>query len=138
MRAHELLTTEGRNDGGIDYENAVLKALSAAQVPGLEFQADTSAGFSSHGEGDIEASYNGNKFNIEVKANKNAQLGGTSVRVDPENNVYEIVSPEAIDEDAVPFYIQAAKNKADDAIAYVDFVSYFQTYYQSEDYTHLY
>lgn len=85
MRARELFTNEGRNDGGIEYENAVLKAMSAAQVPGLEFQADTSAGFSSHGEGDIEASYNGNKFNIEVKASINDQMGGGSVAFDGNN-----------------------------------------------------
>ena len=74
MRAYELLTTEGRNDGGLEYESAVLNAMSAAQVPGLEWQADTSAGYSSHGEGDIEATYNGNKFNIEVKASINDQM----------------------------------------------------------------
>jgi hypothetical protein len=82
MRARELFTAEGRNDGGLEYESEVLKAMAAAQVPGLEWQADTSAGFSSHGEGDIEATYNGNKFNIEVKASINDQMGGGSVAFD--------------------------------------------------------
>lgn len=85
MRAKELFTTEARNDGGLEYESAVLTAMSQAQVPGLEFQADTSAGFSSHGEGDIEASYNGSKFNIEVKASINDQMGGGSVAFDGNN-----------------------------------------------------
>lgn len=85
MRAKEFFTNEGRNDGGVDYENRVLKAMGAAAIPGLEFQGDTSAGFSSHGEGDIEASYNGNKFNIEVKASINDQMGGGSVAFDGKN-----------------------------------------------------
>lgn len=85
MRAKELFTIEGRNDGGLEYESAVLNAMSAAQVPGLEWQADTSAGYSSHGEGDIEATFNGNKFNIEVKASINDQMGGGSVAFDGNN-----------------------------------------------------
>ena len=72
MRAKELFTSEGRNDGGLEYEAAVLAAMSQAQVPGLKFKADTSAGFSNTGEGDIEANYNGQKFNIEVKASINS------------------------------------------------------------------
>lgn len=79
MRAKELFTSEGRNDGGLEYEAAVLAAMSQAQVPGLKFKADTSAGFSNTGEGDIEANYNGQKFNIEVKASINDQMGGGSV-----------------------------------------------------------
>lgn len=82
MKINELFANEGVNAGGIEYEKKVLAALSAANVAGLDFKADTSAGFSSHGEGDIEASYNGNKFNIEVKASINDQMGGGSVAFD--------------------------------------------------------
>ena len=85
MRAIEFFTNEGVNSGGLEYEAAVLTAMSQAQIPGLEFQGDTSAGFSSHGEGDIEATYNGSKFNIEVKASINDQMGGGSVAFDGNN-----------------------------------------------------
>jgi hypothetical protein len=128
MRVVEFINNieETVGAGGVEYENRVYAALQSAQVPGLDPGASGGAGYSNVGAGDIEATFNGNAFNIEVKANKNAQLGGTSVRVDPENNAYEIVTPDAIDADAIPFYIQAAKNKADDAVAYVDFVRTLQ------------
>jgi len=124
MRVVEFINTieETVGAGGVEYENRVYAALQSAQIPGLDLGTVGGAGYSRFGAGDIEATFNGNAFNIEVKANKNAQLGGTSVRVDPENNVYEVVTPDAIDSDALPFYIQAAQNKADDVIAYINFV----------------
>ena len=82
MKINELFAKEGVNTGGLDYESVVLTALSAAQIPGLEWKADTSAGFSSHGAGDIEAMYTGKTFNIEVKASINDQMGGGSVAFD--------------------------------------------------------
>lgn len=111
MRANELLTIEGRNDGGLAYENTVLQALAAAQVPGLEFKADTSAGFSNQGAGDVEATYNGRAFNIEIKSGAKDQMGGTSVRADFDRNIFEIVNSEAVDPAAVPYYKAAVESK---------------------------
>lgn len=122
MRAIELFTTEGRNDGGLEYESTVLKAMAAAQVPGLEWQVDTSAGFSNQGAGDIEAVYNGKAFNIEVKSGAKDQMGGTSVRCDFERDVYEIVNKEAVDPAAVPYYIEAAKSKKEAMAEWLQFI----------------
>jgi len=122
MRAYELLTTEGRNDGGLAYEAAVLNAMTQANVAGLEWQADTSAGFSNQGAGDIEAIYNGKAFNIEVKSGAKDQMGGTSVRCDFERDVYEIVNKEAVDPAAIPYYIEAAKSKKEAMVKWLQFI----------------
>tara|TARA_R110000868_G_scaffold4177_7_gene25984 strand:- start:3261 stop:4055 length:795 start_codon:yes stop_codon:yes gene_type:complete len=123
MRANELFTTEGRNDGGLQYENNVLKALAAAQVPGLEFKADTSAGFSNQGAGDVEATYNGKNFNIEIKSGAKDQMGGTSIRADFDKNVFEIVNIEAVDPAAVPYYTAAVESKRE---AFMDWKAFIQ------------
>ena len=123
MRANELFTTEGRNDGGLQYENTVLKALAAAQVPGLEFKADTSAGFSNQGAGDVEATYNGKNFNIEIKSGAKDQMGGTSIRADFDKNVFEIVNIEAVDPAAVPYYTAAVESKRE---AFMDWKAFIQ------------
>jgi len=115
MRANELFNLdEGRNDGGLAYEAAVLNAMSAAQVPGLEWQADTSAGFSNQGAGDIEAVYNGKAFNIEVKSGRKDQMGGTSIQANFDTGEYQIVDIESVDPAAIPFYIAAIKEKKED------------------------
>lgn len=125
MRAIELLTTEGRNDGGLAYEKSVLAALASAQVQGLEFEADTSAGFSNQGAGDIEAVYNGKAFNIEVKSGAKDQMGGTSIRANFDTGEYQIVNMEAVDPAAVPFYEAAIAEKADDFARWREHVSQF-------------
>lgn len=81
MRLNEFAKNVKETVGaaGPAYEAKVLKAMAAAQVPGLQFEGDTGAGFSSHGAGDIEAEYNGQSFNIEVKASINDQMGGGSI-----------------------------------------------------------
>lgn len=123
MRATELLNvTETVGAGGLEYESRVLKALAAAQIPGLEFQADTSAGFSNQGAGDIEAVYNGQAFNIEVKSGGTDQMGGTSIRCNFDTDTYEIVNPEAVDPVAIPYYQAAAAEKKDAFFAWKAFI----------------
>lgn len=125
MKINELFTNEGRNDGGLAYEKAVLAALSQAQVPGLEWQADTSAGFSNQGAGDIEATYNGKAFNIEVKSGAKDQMGGTSIRANFDTGEYQIVNTEAVDPAAIPFYKAAIAEKAEDFARWREHVSKF-------------
>ena len=123
MRAHELLNVvEGRNDGGLVYEATVLNAMASAQVKGLQFKADTSAGFSNQGAGDIEATFNGNAFNIEVKSGAKDQMGGTSVRCNFDTDTYTIVNLEAVDPSAVPYYQAAAAEKKEAFFAWKEFI----------------
>lgn len=82
MRFSEFNITEGQ--GGLDYENLVIKSLAAAQIPGLIMGA-TSAGYSATGEGDIEAVYQGSPLNIEVKMNDDAPMGSGTLVYDRVN-----------------------------------------------------
>ena len=118
---------EGRNEGGLEYERKVLSALVAAQIPGLEFEIDSSAGFSNQGAGDIEAVYNGKKFNIEVKSGGKDQMGGTSIRCNFETDTYEIVNFDAVDPAAIPYYKAAASEKKDAFIAWKQFIQQQET-----------
>jgi cytidyltransferase-like protein len=114
--------TESFNIGGLKYEMNVHSAMKQANIEGLLPGDRPGAGFSSVGKGDIEATYQGKEFNIEVKMNKNAQMGGTSVRMDVNNNEYVLVKPDAVDEEVAPLFIEAAKRKADDLKKWIDFV----------------
>ena len=82
-KIQDLLITETVGERGVAYEREVHAAIKAAKVPGLFAGGKpTTAAYSNQGEGDIEATYQGQKFNIEVKLNKDAQMGGTSIRID--------------------------------------------------------
>ena len=125
MKAKEFFTTETVGRAGPEYEANVLKALSAANVPGLKFKGDSGAGFNRYGAGDIEASYNGQAFNIEIKSAAKDQMGGTSIRANFDTGEYQIVDIEAVDPAAVPFYKAAIAEKAEDFARWREHVSQF-------------
>ena len=108
--------------GGLNYEKKVYNALKDANVLGLYPGDKPGAGFSNQGAGDIEATYGGKPFNIEVKLDKNAQMGGTSIKIDLSSDLYTLVKPDAVDEDAIPFFIDAAKKKDKAIKQWVDFI----------------
>jgi hypothetical protein len=68
--------SESSNIGGFDYENKVLKAIRLA---GLTGNITTGAGASA-AAADADIKINDEVFNIEVKLDNNAQMGGSSVR----------------------------------------------------------
>lgn len=120
FKQHSLQETVG--DRGLVYEKKVFDAMKSAGVEGLDVGEKPGAGFSNQGAGDIEATYNGKEFNIEIKLDKNAQMGGTSIRIDTINKTHTLVKPDAVDDDAIPFFIEAAK-KQDEALKdWVNFV----------------
>lgn len=114
--------TESVGAKGLAYEKKVFDAMKSAGVTGLDVGSKPGAGYSNQGAGDIEALYNGKEFNIEIKLDKNAQMGGTSIRIDTLNKTHTLVKPEAVDDDAIPFFIEAAK-KQDKALKdWVNFI----------------
>lgn len=113
---------ESLNLGGLEYERRVHNAMVTANIDGLVPGDKPGAGFSAVGKGDIEATYKGKEFNIEIKMDKNAQMGGTSIRMDVNNNEYILVKPDAVDEEVAPLFLEAAKRKADDLKKWVDFI----------------
>lgn len=68
--------SESSNIGGFDYENQVLKAIKLAKLTG---NIKTGAGASA-AAADADIKINDIIYNIEVKLDSNAQMGGSSVR----------------------------------------------------------
>lgn len=104
--------TEARNQGGLDYEHKVYNAMQSAQIYGLDIGSVPGAGFSNQGAGDIEASYNGQPFNVEIKATANDQMGGTSFRYDMKTKLF--TPAKAMDEEDLALLNSAAQLKVKD------------------------
>ena len=67
---------------GLKYELKVFNTVKSANIEGLNVGDKPTAGFSNQGAGDLEASYNGKPFNIEIKLSTKEQMGGGSFRYD--------------------------------------------------------
>jgi hypothetical protein len=102
---------------GLDYELKVHKAMIAAKVPDLNSGDKPGAGFSNQGAGDIEASYNGKPFNIEIKASSKDQMGGGSFRYDFATK--QVTPVTAMDPEDLDLLIAAAKEKTSDLDNYI-------------------
>ena len=120
MKAKEFFTTETVGRAGPEYEANVLKALSAANVPGLKFKGDSGAGFNRYGAGDIEASYNGKPFNIEVKASADDQMGGGSIKFDGTTWTPTTALASAAEPDDIALIIKAAETVEPALEAYLE------------------
>lgn len=112
-------------DGGYQYELAVHKTVSAAAVQGLNPGDKPAAGYSPHGAGDIEASFNGKPFNVEVKLNKKAQMGGGSVKYDRSSGNVLASEKLAASADAadLSLILSAVKSKIPQMDQYLDALS---------------
>ena len=109
--------SESVGQAGLDYELKVHKAMLAAKIPGLNPGDKPGAGFSNVGAGDIEASYNGKPFNIEIKATSNDQMGGTAFRYDYATKVFTPVKE--MDPEDLNLLMAAAKEKSKDIDNYI-------------------
>lgn len=110
--------------GGIDYEWAVYNSIKSVDddLETIEvIGAGPTGGFNSHDK-DLEIKVNGKIYYFEIKQNRNAQMGGTSIKIDPKSKSYVLANPDAVDADAIPFYLAAAKEKDNDIKAYIDFI----------------
>lgn len=112
------------NTGGIEYEWEVFNALKSAedQLPDIEVLGNgPTGGFNSHDK-DLELRIYNELHYFEIKQNMNAQMGGTSIKIDLDANEYILSNPDAVDEESIPFYIEAAKTKQDALKNYIDFM----------------
>lgn len=76
----------GTGIGGIEYEKQILTVLTPFQKQGiLRILNDSSAGFSAHGS-DLELELHSIPFNVEVKKDLTAQMGGGIIDYDLESN----------------------------------------------------
>jgi hypothetical protein len=98
--------------GGAEYEAKVHSILKSANVPGLDVGTG-GAGYSRHGAGDIEATLNGEPFNIEVKLNSKAQMGSGSLQYNPETGEFTPTKglTASADEADLALIISTAKTK---------------------------
>tara|TARA_R110000851_G_scaffold94190_1_gene204903 strand:- start:129 stop:935 length:807 start_codon:yes stop_codon:yes gene_type:complete len=113
---------ESLNAKGLAYELEVFTAMKNANIKDLNVGDIPGRGFSNQGAGDIEATYKGKEFNIEIKLDKNAQMGGTSIRIDTANNTHTLVKPDAVEDDAIPFFIEAARKQDKPLKDWVNFI----------------
>ncbi len=118
------ILTETVGSAGLVYELKVHTAMKTAKVPTLDSGEKPGAGFSNVGSGDIEAFYNGNPFNIEIKASIKDQMGGGSLRYD--RNIKEFIPSEKLAASTEPedlsIIIDAAKIKLPEIDKYLDFL----------------
>ena len=99
------------NIGGLQYENSIVNSIRQIlsrfdnRVNFVNINFET-AGFSNVGI-DLELMVNNNHFNLEIKQNKKAQMGETSIRYNPLTDDAEIVNEEIVDFAAKLFYLNA-------------------------------
>lgn len=117
MKSFKQYLNETVGKGGLDYELKVYSAMKAANIVGLNPGDKPGAGFSNQGAGDIEASYNGKPFNIEIKASSKDQMGGGSFRYDFATKQFTPVSQ--IDPEDLDLMLAAAKEKSVDLDNYI-------------------
>jgi hypothetical protein len=72
------------NKNGFEYENIVIDCLKQVEINGLISEA---AGSSSWGS-DADFTINNKTYNLEIKLNSGAQMGGTSIKL--ENGIFTI------------------------------------------------
>ncbi len=128
MRFYEITTPidEKASVGGLEYEKTVSSVLQKI-LPQFKDQAKFvsldcgTAGFCAFGV-DLELDVAGKDFNVEIKQSKKAQMGGTSIRYNPDTDTAEIVNADSIDDESKPYFISAAKSKKDEIIKWIDTV----------------
>lgn len=117
MKTFKTYVTETIGQAGLDYELKVHKAMITANIDGLNAGDKPGAGFSNQGAGDIEASYNGKPFNVEIKASSKDQMGGGSFRYESSNKQFTPVTE--MDPEDLDLLLAACKEKAPDLDNYI-------------------
>jgi hypothetical protein len=117
MKVNEVTTVDemAKATGGLEYEDRVSQAVQQV-IPKFKKHVKGhigTAGFSNVGI-DLELEVAGKPFNVEIKKDTKAQMGGTSIKIDLVKETMELASPEAADEDLKKLFYAAAKVKMDD------------------------
>ena len=125
MKTNEIIRFDEMSvgAGGVKYEAAVVKAISQAATKfkgHVKIKDDnlTSAGYSNVGV-DLEVEVAGKNFAVEIKQNKNAQMGGTSMNYDFDSDEISLVYPDDVDEEVQQLFIDATRSKKKDLIKFI-------------------
>jgi hypothetical protein len=117
MQSFKTFLEETVGAKGLEYELKVHTAMKAAKIPGLNAGDKPGAGFSNQGAGDIEASYNGKPFNVEIKMSAKDQMGGTSFRYDMDSKTF--TPAKEMDQEDLDLFMPVMKERAKDIDAYI-------------------
>ena len=124
MKSFKNYFVETVGQKGLDYELKVHSAMKAANIEGLDSGDKPGAGFSNVGSGDIEATYQGKSFNIEIKSGIKDQMGGGSLRYERKNKTL-IPSPKlaaSTEPEDLEILLNATKTKFKEINKYLDFL----------------
>lgn len=124
MRLNEFALNETVGSAGLEYEVQVFEAMRDSGVEGLDPGKAPIGGFSNVGSGDIEATYNDEPFNIEVKLSMKDQMGGGSLQYDRATKSFT-PSPKLSasgEPDDIQLLMDATEIKIPDIDAYLDFL----------------
>jgi len=98
MRANELLNIDeamGIGQAGLDYENRVIQAIQAADLPFLQLSKTGGAGTSAADIADIEATIEGKPFYVECKSSRTDTMGSFSMIYNKQYGTFN-PSPKAV------------------------------------------
>ena len=131
MKTFGEFITETVGMGGVNYEKRVEAVVDRLQREFPNFKKiETSGGaFSSAGSGDMTFEVNGKVFNMEIKMDGNAQMGGTSINFERDEDEEPGVFPnrlidrfafDRIKEEDQEIFIKALKPKMKYMDAFID------------------
>lgn len=118
---NEETIEESSNQRGFEYENEVIAALNAAGVSGdIKSGAGASAAAA-----DADIKINDEIYKIEVKLDKDAQMGGTSLRYYPdktEDGKYFSIVSKSVEEDTIDLMEDSLTPIVPDLNKFLEFV----------------
>jgi hypothetical protein len=107
---------EKMSAGGFAYETTVIKALRQAKATGNI----TKGAGASAAAADADMNIFGNIFDVEIKLNKNAQMGGSSVRYNKAGGINLV---KQLEEDTESLLIKAVKSKSKELNSLLDYLA---------------
>lgn len=116
MKTFKSFLSEGVGTGGLVYEGKVRKAVTAAirdkdLKSRVVLKPDDSGGFSSHVV-DMYVEFDGKEHAFEIKMNKDAQMGGPSVKINKGNTLYSFsAAGDSLEQDVRDMIVDAVKQK---------------------------
>ena len=131
MKTFDEFITETVGAGGVAYEKKVEVVVDRLQREFSNFKKRETAGgaFSSAGSGDMTFEVDGKVFNMEIKMDGNAQMGGTSINFDRDEDEEPDVFPnrlidrfvfDKIKEEDRELFMKALKPKMKYMDAFID------------------
>lgn len=118
IKLFENFIIESVGEQGLEYEKKIHDALNAAGIDGLDTGDKPGAGFSNQGAGDLELKLNGKAFNVEVKLDSSAQMGGTSFKYDYKTG--QFTPNKELPAEILGMMMKAIKSKEGDIRAYIE------------------